>query len=232
MNVNKNQPAVLDRTETTAAVDRGARKRLTRERLLDGALALMSRGHSFPSLSLREVTREAGVVPTAFYRHFRDMDELGLALVDECGRTLRQLLREARKSGAPTTDIIRHSVAIYLDYVRAHPLHFRAAVSERAGGSPAMREAIRSEIALFVREMAQDLRRLGFRADLPSTDLEMICSLVVNTMLSAASDILDLPAGQTQLARELETNFVGQLRLVFLGAERWRTEAASGGPHK
>jgi AcrR family transcriptional regulator len=43
----------------------------------------MSDGRSFVSISLREVTREAGVVPTAFYRHFKDMDELGLALVDE-----------------------------------------------------------------------------------------------------------------------------------------------------
>jgi AcrR family transcriptional regulator len=51
--------------------------------LLDAALKLMSDGRSFVSISLREVTREAGVVPTAFYRHFRDMDELGLALVDD-----------------------------------------------------------------------------------------------------------------------------------------------------
>jgi AcrR family transcriptional regulator len=206
---------------------RGARKQLTRERLLDAALTLMSRGHSFPSLSLREVTREAGVVPTAFYRHFHDMDELGLALVEECGLTLRRLLRDARKAGVPTTDIIRHSVAIYLSYVRAHPRHFRTATSERSGGSPAMRQAIRSEVSLFVREMAQDLRAIGFRPDLASETLEMICGLVVNTMLNAASDILDLPPEQPQLARELEANFVGQLRLIFLGAEQWRGEGGT-----
>src|SRR3546814_6535931 len=78
---------------------RGARKHMTRERLLDAALTRMNDGHSFPSISLREVTREAGVVPTAFYRHFLDMDELGLALVEECGLTLRRLLREVRKAG-------------------------------------------------------------------------------------------------------------------------------------
>ena len=207
---------------------RGARKQLTRERLLDAALTLMSDGHSFPSLSLREVTREAGVVPTAFYRHFHSMEELGLALVEECGVTLRRLLREVRKAGVPTTDIIRHSVAIYLQYVRAHPRHFRTAASERHGGSPSIRQAIRTEVGHFVREMAQDLRMLGYRSDLPSDALEMICSLVVNTMLNAASDILDLPPDQPQLARELEENFVAQIRLIFLGAEQWRTEP---GPH-
>ena len=35
------------------------------------------------------------VVPTAFYRHFASMDELGLALVEESFRTLRTMLREA-----------------------------------------------------------------------------------------------------------------------------------------
>lgn len=205
---------------------RGARKQMTRERLLDAALTLMSGGNSFPSLSLREVTREAGVVPTAFYRHFRDMDELGLALVEECGLTLRRLLREVRKAGVPTTDIIRHSVAIYLQYVRAHPRHFRTAASERNGGSPTMRQAIRNEVGHFVREMAQDLRLIGYRSDLPTDALEMICSLIINTMLNAASDILDLPADQPQLTRELEENFISQIRLVFLGAEQWRVDSA------
>lgn len=201
---------------------RGARKQLTRERLLDSALTLMSRGHSFPSLGLRELTREAGVVPTAFYRHFKDMDELGLALVEQCGLTLRRLLRDARKLGLPQGDIIRSSVRIYLEYVKANPRHFRTATSERSGGSPAMRRAIRNEISLFVREMAQDVRALGFRPDLPTATLELICGLVVNTMLSAASEILDLNPSQPQLERELEADLISQLRLVFIGAEHWQ----------
>ncbi len=52
---------------------------------------------SFASLSLREVAREAGIAPTSFYRHFRDVDELGLTMVDESGLMLRQLMRQ----GAP-----------------------------------------------------------------------------------------------------------------------------------
>ena len=75
---------------------RDEKKQQTRNTLLEAALSLMSDGRSFVSISLREVTREAGVVPTAFYRHFRDMDELGLALVDEVCLNLRRLLREER----------------------------------------------------------------------------------------------------------------------------------------
>src|SRR3546814_3691146 len=86
----------------------------------------------------------------------------------DLGLTLRRLLREVRKAGVPTTDIIRHSVAIYLQYVRANPRHFRTAASERHGGSPTMRQAIRNEVGHFIREMAQDMRLIGYRSDLPT----------------------------------------------------------------
>ena len=71
-------------------------KQITRRALIDAALKL-SVDRGFSSLSLRAVTREAGIAPTSFYRHFKDMDDLGLALVDEVGMGLRQLVRQARR---------------------------------------------------------------------------------------------------------------------------------------
>ena len=52
---------------------RQERKQRTRQALLDAALDLLDE-QSFSSLSLRQVTRAARVVPTAFYRHFDDME--------------------------------------------------------------------------------------------------------------------------------------------------------------
>lgn len=201
---------------------RGERKQRTRESLLDAALTLMGQGRSFTSLGLREIAREAGIVPTAFYRHFRDLDELGLALVEESGITLRRLLREARKGGVPLTDIIRQSVRVYWQYIGEHRLQFLFIAGERSGGSPAIRAAIRTEVQHFSAEMAQDLRAFNAFPQLSTATLNLICGLVVNTMLTAATDILDLPRGQPRLAQELEDNFVRQLRLVFLGAGQWR----------
>jgi AcrR family transcriptional regulator len=80
-------------------LSRTERKDLTRASLLQAALDLMGEGRSFTSLGIREIAREAGMVPNAFYRHFRNTDELGLALVEEVGITLRRLLREARQAG-------------------------------------------------------------------------------------------------------------------------------------
>lgn len=201
---------------------RGSRKQRTRDALLEAALRLMREGRSFTGLSLREVTREAGVVPTAFYRHFRGMDELGLALVEEGGVTLRRLLREARRTDVQFTDMIRGSVLIYKRYVEDNRLQFLFVAGERAGGSPLIREAIRREVTHFTNEMAQDLRGLNALPGLSTPTLQMICGLVVNCMLNAAIDILDLPPGQAQQEQELVDNFVRQLRVIFLGARQWK----------
>ncbi len=208
--------------DSEPAASRGERKERTRQRLIDGALDLIGRGRSFSSLSLREITREAGVVPAAYYRHFRDLDELGLALVEMGGVTLRRLLREARRDGIPPTDMLRGSVLIYKRFVEDRALVFRFIAGERGGGSKTLRAAIRTEEGHFASEMAQDMRALGVLPDLSSSSLQMICGLVVTTMLNAASDILDLPAAQRRQEQELVENFVRQLRVIFLGARHWR----------
>jgi AcrR family transcriptional regulator len=103
--------------------------------LLQAALTLVGEGRSFTSLGLREIARQAGVVPNAFYRHFRNTDELGLELVDEMGITLRRLLREARQIDVSRGSILRRSVRVYLDYVKANRLQFQFIATERSGGS-------------------------------------------------------------------------------------------------
>lgn len=206
---------------TGPLITRGEQKQRTRESLLDAALTLMQQGRGFTSLGLREITREAGVVPTSFYRHFRDLDELGLALVEEGGMTLRRLLREARKAGIPVKDILQGSVLTYINYLKAHPQHFMFIISERNGGSTTIRAAIRSEISHFINEMAQDIQALGL-LPLSTQSLQMIAGLIVNTMLNAAGDILDLAPGRARAEQEMVDNFVRQLRLILLGATVWK----------
>lgn len=214
--------SVPTRSEETSRSTRGELKERTRLRLIEAALALIAQGRGFTSLSLREIAREAGVVPTAFYRHFRDLDELGLAVVEMGGATLRHLLREARRDGIPPTDMLRGSVLVYKRFVEERSLVFRFLAGERGGGSRVIRQAIRTEESHFASEMAQDLRALGTLPELSRGALQMICGLVVTTMLNAASDILDLPPNRAKQEKEMVDNFVRQLRLIFLGARYWR----------
>ncbi len=214
-----NPPALAERTDK---LSRTERKDLTRNTLLQAALALMGEGRSFTSLGIREIAREAGMVPNAFYRHFRNTDELGLELVEEMGVALRRLLREARQVGVAEDDMVRRSVQVYHQYVLHNRLLFLFVSSERSGGSRILRMAIRNEVSHFTSEMAQDFRRLGAYADISTASLQMICGLIVTTMLAAAPEILDLPPDQPLLEREMTENFVKQLQVVLLGASLWK----------
>ncbi|ONG06885.1 DNA-binding transcriptional regulator FabR [Escherichia coli] len=101
---------------------RAQQKEKTRRSLVEAAFSQLSAERSFASLSLREVAREAGIAPTSFYRHFRDVDELGLTMVDESGLMLRQLMRQARQRIAKGGSVIRareiqHFIAELADYL-------------------------------------------------------------------------------------------------------------------
>jgi AcrR family transcriptional regulator len=210
------------------APTRSERKAVTHRALLDAALALVGEGRSFSGIALREIARQAGMVPNAFYRHFRNTDELGLELVEEMGITLRRLLREARHVNPAQGDMVRRSVKVYQDYVKANRLQFLFISSERSGGSRILRLAIRNDVTHFTNEMAQDFRTLGLYRELPTPRLQMVCGLIVMTMLAAATDILDLPPDQPMLEEEMAENFVQQLKIILLGAQQWHEKNARG----
>ncbi len=208
---------------------REERKHQTRVALLQAALKLASGGGSLASLSLREVTRAAGLVPTAFYRHFSDMEELGLALVDEVGLTLRKTLREARVTALGSPKVaIQSSVRIFLDYVRANPYAFEILARERSSAPGRVREAINQEVRFFVGELADDLRLFPPMSEFPAEDREMIADLVINTALTHAGAVLQLPQnekrGQSRREQELIVRIIKQIRLIFLGAMHWQAE--------
>ncbi len=189
---------------------------------MEAALRLVDE-RGFSSLSLREVAREAGIVPTGFYRHFEDLDELGLALVDESFRSLREMLRGAREDAGDYSGVIRGSVEILARAVYEHRLHWRFIARERSGGVSALRRAIRSEIRLFSSELATDLSRFPGLNDWSSEDLQMIAALMVNTMVSTAEALLDAGPEDPRAEAEVVRTAEHQLRLIVLGVPQWRT---------
>jgi AcrR family transcriptional regulator len=209
-----------DRARVRADFKRETRKVQTRQALLDAALDLLEGGRSFGSLSLREITRAVGVVPAAFYRHFPDVAELGLALVDESMTSLRRMIREARETPLDPERIIRRSVETLVRHVHANRRHFRFISREMHGGVPVLRERIRREIHAFTSELALDLGRLPFLNRWSAADLQMIAALMVNAMVSIAEEILEAPPGaEDEVIRVAEK----QLLLISLGVPQWRS---------
>jgi AcrR family transcriptional regulator len=214
-------------TRTPESATRQERKQLTRRALLDAALELLEE-QSFSSLSLRQVTRAAGIVPTAFYRHFDDMEELGLVLIDESFRTLRTMIRAARADPRTNDHVIRNSVELLVGYVHEHDTHFRFIARERFGGVAALRQAIRVEIRLFASDLATDLARLPYLERWSTEDLQLLAGLMVNAMVSTAEAILDAPPNNPTAEAEIIATARRQLGMITLGIPQWRNLPASG----
>lgn len=204
-------------SSSTSAGSRGEGKALTRQALLRAALKLLSR-NSFDSISLREVTKSAGISPTAFYRHFDDMEELGLALVEESFGSLREMLREARSDPAMVTDAINRSVETVVEAAERNQLHFRFIARERYGGVSRVRKAIRRELQLFADELSVDLAVFPFVRDWPADDRRMLASLIAETMIHMTAELLDADAEE---AEHLIERTRRQLVLISLSVPIW-----------
>jgi len=204
---------------------RRARKLRTRQALLDAALELLEE-QSFSSLSLRQVTRAAGVVPTAFYRHFDDLEQLGLALIDESFRTLRAMIRAARTDPRTYEHAIRNSVEILVGYVHDHDTHFRFIARERFCGVAVLRRAIGTEIRLFASDLATDLARFPYLDRWATEDLRLLAGLMVNAMVSTAEAILDAEPADPTAEAEIIATAERQLRMIVLGVPHWRSSGS------
>src|SRR6476661_9415327 len=163
------------------AETRGERKERTRRAILDAALRLCE-DSSLAALSLRQVAKQVGIVPTAFYRHFDSIEALGLALVDESFASLRTMLREIRRGDPALADIVDNSVDILVEHVHRQRAHFAFIARERAAGPRAVREEIGRQIELFERELATDLARLPGTTAWTELDLRVLSNLIVTAM--------------------------------------------------
>lgn len=196
---------------------RAEQKLRTRRALMNAALAQLSAERGFGSLSLREVAREAGIAPTSFYRHFHDLDKLGLALVDEGGMALRQLMRQARKRIARNGgSAIATSVDTFMEYLANNANLFRLMLRERTGVSKPFRTAIRAEIDHFVTELADDLQRFGEEQGKPLADARLVAEAMVTLVFNQGAEALDAgPAEREELKARLKT----ELRMILVGAQ-------------
>ncbi|MBI3214173.1 MAG: TetR family transcriptional regulator [Mycobacterium sp.] len=197
------------------------RKEATRRAIVAAALQLLD-SESFSSLSLREVTREAGIAPTAFYRHFESMEALGLVLIDESFRALRDMLRGARAGKLDPTRVIDSSVDILITGVNERREHWRFISRERSSGVTVLRYAIRTEIRLLTSELAIDLARFPGLGQWSSEDLNILASLFVNAMISIAEALED--ATDPAAIAEIRDTAVKQLRMITVGVTNFRSE--------
>lgn len=212
--------------ETT--LSRVERKERTRAAILAAALELAEEG-GLSALSLRQVAKQVGIVPTAFYRHFASIEELGLTLVDEAFVSLRSLLREVRAPDPAYQDIIDRSVDVLTGHVRAQRGHFSFIARERFAGPAAVRAAIRHEIELSERELATDVARLPGTDAWSAEDLRVLANLIVNAVVATAEDLV-AAEGRRRVEEAVAARARTQLRMMLVGALSWRSKPAAASP--
>ncbi len=198
------------------AVNRQQQKAETRQKLLQAALSELGSGRSFDSLSLREVAKSAGIAPTSFYRHFEDMESLGLALMEEGGQTLRQLMNDVRSNAEGAKSLIRASVDTLFDYFSEHPELLRMIFQ----GSLSGREVFRRTGSRLMQQMSKDLAdylsQEAASRGVAVGEVAVAADAMVAIMFRECLAMLD--QSKISIARKKEAA-VTQLKMVMLGAE-------------
>lgn len=196
---------------------RAEQKQATRRAVIDAALKL-SAERGFSSLSLRSVAKEAGIAPTSFYRHFADMDELGLTLVDEVGMSLRQLVREARRrvDESGKGSVIRASIQTFLEFVERNELLFRLLLGEGSGSTPRFRRALAKETQRFTEDLTEDLIREAKATERPIAHVQHAAEAMVTVAFNLGASSIDLPHEERLAVVE---RIVIEVRMIMRGAQ-------------
>ncbi|MGB3726216.1 MAG: HTH-type transcriptional repressor FabR [Glaciecola sp.] len=193
-------------------MNRQQQKQQTRQRIINAAFTLLDENKSFTSISLREVARAANIAPTSFYRHFSDIDELGLTLVDESGLALRQLMRQARLRLECGGSIIDISVDTFMEFVLQNRNVFRLLLREHTGTSASFRAAVMREIQHFTEELSD---YIVARLEIPMTVANLQAEAMVKLVFSAGAEAIDADAANVaQIAERVKI----QLRFIQSGA--------------
>ena len=189
---------------------------IAREDLIVAALKLIGPHRSLSTVSLREVTREAGISPNSYYRQFRDMDELAIALIDLAGRSLRTIIGQARERATSTDrSVIRVSVETFMEQLRADDKLLHVLLREGAVGSDAFKQAVDRELTYFEDELRVDLIRLAAAEGARLHEPALVSKAITRLVFAMGAVAMDRPPERDPaLIEEISL----MLRMIIAGA--------------
>ena len=177
-----------------ASVSPGRKAVISRDDIIAAALKLLGPHRSLSTLSLREVAREAGIAPNSFYRHFRDMDELSVALIDLAGQSLRQIIGLARQRATTHGSVVRGSVEAFMDQMRADDKLMHILLREGTVGSDAFKQAVDRQLNFFEEELRLDLIRLAKAHGTGLYEPALTAKAITRLVFAMGSSAMEMPA--------------------------------------
>jgi len=188
---------------------------ISEQELMEAAVRLVDSKRSVSSLSLREIAREAGIAPNSFYRHFRDVDELAVALIDRAGRGLRGTIREARQRLQNDRGGVRSSVEVFMEALDDDQKYLKILLREISIGSDAFRNAVDRELNYFEEELNDELLRIEQATSKKIHEPRLVAKAITRLVFTLGASAADMNIGQRN---NLTQETVTMVRMIIVGA--------------
>jgi AcrR family transcriptional regulator len=194
----------------------GRKQVISRDDIIQAALKLLGPSRSVSTLSLREVAREAGVAPNSFYRHFRDMDEMSVALIDLAGKSLRQLIGEARQRASSEQSVVQACTEAFMDRLHADDPLLHLLLREGSVGSAAFKQAVERQLNFFEEELRLDLIHLAGITQTGLYEPALTAKAITRLVFAMGATALDLSEDQYE---EFTRQIVVMVRIIISGTQ-------------
>lgn len=188
---------------------------ISEQELMEAAVRLVDSKRSVSSLSLREIAREAGIAPNSFYRHFRDVDELAVALIDRAGRGLRGTIREARQRLQNDRGGVRSSVEVFMEALDDDQKYLKILLREISIGSDAFRNAVDRELNYFEEELNDELLRIEQATSKKIHEPRLVAKAITRLVFTLGASAADMNIEQRN---NLTQETVTMVRMIIVGA--------------
>jgi len=202
---------------------RTARKQLTRTKIISAALRLMSNVSLAASVSMREVAKEAGIAPTSFYRHFKDLNEVSLALVEQADELLKQILLEVQSNNRQDeTEELRFLVQCLVKNIHNDPELFAFFLGAKYHSAKPVRLAAARVIQNFVNGIADEVERRSMLNRRPITQSKLVADGYAAILFSVGFRAHDMHEDEHPFLIEA---MIQQLKMLYVGAEEYSERA-------
>ena len=191
------------------------KQHINRQDLLDAALRLLGPNRSVSTLGLREVARAANIAPNSFYRHFRDIDELAVALIEQAGGALRTIIREARNRVSNDRSAVVSSVETFMEQLEADEKYLHLLLREGSAGSTAFKQAIERQLQYFETELQEDLVRLSSAAGRPLSRPDLVSKAITRMIFALGGTAMDQNADQREQTAQ---QMIIIIRMIIAGS--------------
>ncbi|MDM1487093.1 MULTISPECIES: HTH-type transcriptional repressor FabR [Acinetobacter] len=193
----------------------GRKATITKQELFQAALNLIGPQKSIASLSLREVARAAGIAPNSFYRHFKDIDELAIELIDRAGVVLRQILHQARLKASKQNSIIRSSVEVFIEQLDTDEGNLSLLLREGYTGSIPYKLAVERQLNYFQQELQDDLIRLERLNNSKLAHPDIAAKAITQLVFNMGAKVIDMPTAER---KETAEQTMIMIRMILEGA--------------